>query len=145
MATDIVLIGLEGHQSVMLRALPSLPEARLAAVKVNLAAGYAEAEAAMTPPGASVQDRTVRRMSMTAEVAGALTVSEGAAERLLVDSAKLTKDLPLALGALASLPPEASIVPSGESASERTAAVWPENVRTLMPSLTRQKRMALSR
>jgi hypothetical protein len=77
-------------------------EARLAAVKVNLAAGYAEAEEAMTPPGASVQDRTVRRMSMTAEVAGALTVSEGSAERLLVDSAKLTRDLPLALGALGS-------------------------------------------
>jgi predicted dehydrogenase len=32
MATQIVLVGLEGHQSVMLRALPSLPEARLAAV-----------------------------------------------------------------------------------------------------------------
>ncbi|WP_395404043.1 DUF222 domain-containing protein [Arthrobacter sp. UC242_113] len=77
-------------------------EARLAAVKVNLAAGYAEAEEAMTPPGASVQDRTVRRMSMTAEVAGALTVSEGSAERLLVESAKLTRDLPLTLAALGS-------------------------------------------
>jgi hypothetical protein len=52
-------------------------EARLAAVKVHLAAGYSAAEEAMTPPGASAQDRTVRRMSVTAEVAGALTVSEG--------------------------------------------------------------------
>ncbi|WP_395403580.1 DUF222 domain-containing protein [Arthrobacter sp. UC242_113] len=77
-------------------------EARLAAVKVNLVAGYAEAEEAMTPPGASVQDQTVRRMSMTAEVAGALTVSEGSAERLLVESAALTTDRPLALAALGS-------------------------------------------
>src|SRR5437763_4834216 len=30
--TEIALVGLEGHQSVMLRELPDLPEARLAAV-----------------------------------------------------------------------------------------------------------------
>ena len=77
-------------------------EARLAAVKVNLAAGFAAAEEAMTPPDASAQDRTVRQMSVTAEVAGALTVSEGSAERLLVESATLTKDLPLTLAALGS-------------------------------------------
>ena len=77
-------------------------EARLAAVKVHLAAGFAAAEEAMALPGASAQDRRVRQMSVTAEVAGALTVSEGAAERLLGESAKLTKDLPLALGALGS-------------------------------------------
>jgi hypothetical protein len=77
-------------------------EARLAAVKVNLAAGFAAAEEAMTPPGTSAQDRTVRRMSVTAEVAGALTVSEGAAARLLAEAAKLTKDLPLTLAALGS-------------------------------------------
>ncbi|MGN7250474.1 DUF222 domain-containing protein [Arthrobacter sp. SAFR-014] len=77
-------------------------EARLAAVKVQLAVGFSAAEEAMTPPGASVQDRTVRRMSVTAEVAGALTVSEGSAERLVVESAKLSKDLPLVLGALGS-------------------------------------------
>ncbi|MBD1541530.1 DUF222 domain-containing protein, partial [Arthrobacter sp. IA7] len=77
-------------------------EARLAAVKVNLAAGFAAAEEALAPPGASVHDRTVRKMSVTAEVAGALTVSEGSAARLLVESAKLTKDLPLTLGALGS-------------------------------------------
>ncbi|MET3934238.1 DUF222 domain-containing protein [Arthrobacter sp. OAP107] len=75
-------------------------EARLAAVKVHLAAGFAAAEEAMTPPGASGQDRTVRQMSLTAEVACALTVSEGSAGRLLVESAKLTRDLPLALAAL---------------------------------------------
>ncbi|WP_246468656.1 DUF222 domain-containing protein [Arthrobacter ipis] len=77
-------------------------EARLAAVKVHLAAGFSAAEGAMTPPGTSAQDRTVRKMSVTAEVAGALTVSEGSAERLLVESVRLTRDLPLALGALGS-------------------------------------------
>ncbi|MBD1544128.1 DUF222 domain-containing protein [Arthrobacter sp. IA7] len=75
-------------------------EARLAAVKVHLAAGFTAAEEAMTPPGASVQDRTVRQMSVTAEVAGALTVSEGSAARLLVESATLTSDQPLTLASL---------------------------------------------
>ncbi|MDQ0866231.1 DUF222 domain-containing protein [Arthrobacter globiformis] len=75
-------------------------EARLAAVKVHLAAGFAEAEEAMTPPDASVQDRAARRMSVTAEVAGALTVSEGSAARLLSESAKVSTDLPLTLAAL---------------------------------------------
>jgi predicted dehydrogenase len=32
MATEVILVGLEGHQSVMLRALPSMPDLRLAAV-----------------------------------------------------------------------------------------------------------------
>ncbi|MDP9694669.1 UNVERIFIED_ORG: hypothetical protein J2X79_002228 [Arthrobacter globiformis] len=77
-------------------------EARLAAVKVGLAEGFAAAEEALAPPGASPQDRTVRRMSATAEVAGALTVSEGAAERLLVESAMLSNDRPLTLAALGS-------------------------------------------
>jgi hypothetical protein len=77
-------------------------EARLAAVKVHLVAGFSAVEEAMSPPGTSAQDRTVRRMSVTAEVAGALTVSEGAAERLLVEAAKLTQDLPMALAALGS-------------------------------------------
>jgi hypothetical protein len=75
-------------------------EARLAAVKVNLAAGFAAAEEATTPPGTSAQDRTVRRMSVTAEVAGALTVSEGSAARLLAEGAVLSTDLPLTLAAL---------------------------------------------
>ncbi|PNH81151.1 HNH endonuclease signature motif containing protein [Arthrobacter sp. AFG20] len=75
-------------------------EARLAAVKVHLAAGFSAAEEAMTPPDASAQDHTVRQMSATAEIAGALTVSEGAADRLLVESATLTRDLPLTLAAL---------------------------------------------
>jgi hypothetical protein len=77
-------------------------EARLAAVKVQLAAGFSEAEAAMTPPDASAQDRTARRMSVTAEVAGALTISEGSAARLLSESATLTADLPLTLAGMGS-------------------------------------------
>ncbi|MFE5838571.1 DUF222 domain-containing protein [Arthrobacter sp. NPDC056493] len=75
-------------------------EARLAAVKVQFAAGYATADAAMAGPGESPQDLAVRQMSVTAEVAGALTISEGAAARFLVESARLSTDLPLTLGAL---------------------------------------------
>jgi hypothetical protein len=75
-------------------------EARAAALKVRLAAEYADISAAMAPPAESLQDREIRRMSLTAEVAGALTVSEGAAERLLVESATLSNTLPLALEAL---------------------------------------------
>ncbi|MDP9694542.1 UNVERIFIED_ORG: hypothetical protein J2X79_002101 [Arthrobacter globiformis] len=77
-------------------------EARLAAVKVGLAEGFAAAEEALAPPGTSVQDRTARRMSVTAEVAGALTVSEGSAARLLVESAMLSNDRPLTLATLGS-------------------------------------------
>ncbi|MFE5836537.1 DUF222 domain-containing protein [Arthrobacter sp. NPDC056493] len=75
-------------------------EARLAAVKVQFAAGYAAADAAMAGPGESPQDVAVRQMSVTAEVAGALTISEGAAARLLVESSMLSTDLPVTLGAL---------------------------------------------
>jgi hypothetical protein len=39
-------------------------------------------------------------MSLTAEVACALTVSEGSAVRFLEESARLGRDLPLALAAL---------------------------------------------
>ncbi|MFE5836036.1 DUF222 domain-containing protein [Arthrobacter sp. NPDC056493] len=75
-------------------------EARLAAVKVQFAAGYATADAAMAPPAQKPQDVAVRQMSVTAEVAGALTISEGAAARLLVESSMLSTDLPLTLAAL---------------------------------------------
>ncbi|MFE4836189.1 DUF222 domain-containing protein [Arthrobacter sp. NPDC056691] len=75
-------------------------EARLAAVKVQFAAGYAAADAAMAGPGESPQDVAVRQMSVTAEVAGALTISEGAAARLLVESGRLSTDLPVTLAAL---------------------------------------------
>ncbi|WP_374102487.1 DUF222 domain-containing protein [Arthrobacter sp. ISL-65] len=77
-------------------------EARLAAVKVHLGAGFAAAEVAMATPDASVQEQSVRQMSLTAEVAGALTVSEGAAARFLEESSRLSTDLPLTLAALGS-------------------------------------------
>jgi len=77
-------------------------EARLAAVKVQLAAGFAEAEEAITPPDASAQDRTARQISVTASVACALTVSEGSAARLLSESATLSTNLPLTLAGMGS-------------------------------------------
>src|SRR5919205_1271334 len=75
-------------------------EARVAAVKVQLVAGYVTADAAMAIPTTSPQDAAIRQMAVRAEVAGALTVSEGAAERLLVESAMLTTERPLTLAAL---------------------------------------------
>ncbi|MFC9352489.1 DUF222 domain-containing protein [Arthrobacter sp. NPDC057013] len=77
-------------------------EARVAALKVQAAAGFAAAAAALAAPGASVSERDALEMSVTAEVACALSVSEGAAARLLDESAKLTRDLPLTLAALGS-------------------------------------------
>ncbi|MFC9353944.1 DUF222 domain-containing protein [Arthrobacter sp. NPDC057013] len=77
-------------------------EARVAALKVQAAAGFAAAAAALVAPGASVSERDALEMSVTAEVAFALSVSEGAAARLLDESAKLTRDLPLTLAALGS-------------------------------------------
>jgi hypothetical protein len=75
-------------------------EARLAAVKVDLVAGYVTADAAMAVPGKSPQDAAIRQMAVRAEVAGALTISEGAAERLLVEAGLLTTELPVTLAAL---------------------------------------------
>ncbi|MFC7849208.1 DUF222 domain-containing protein [Arthrobacter sp. NPDC057388] len=75
-------------------------EAWLAAVKVHLAAGYVTADAAMAVPGATPQDAAIRQMAVRAEVAGALTISEGAAERLLVEAGLLTTELPVTLAAL---------------------------------------------
>ncbi|MFC7850884.1 DUF222 domain-containing protein [Arthrobacter sp. NPDC057388] len=75
-------------------------EARLAAVKVDLAAGYVTADAAMAVQGKSPQDLISQQMAVRAEVAGALTISEGAAERLLVESGLLTTELPVTLAAL---------------------------------------------
>ena len=75
-------------------------EARLAALKVQLTAGYANAEKAMASPAESPQDRTVREMAVTSEIACVLTVSERAASALLVDALELTIVLPLTLAAL---------------------------------------------
>ncbi len=75
-------------------------EARLAAVKVHYAAGYAGTDAAMAPPAASRQEHTARVMSVTAEVACALTISERSAGALLDEAHTLTTALPLTLAAL---------------------------------------------
>ena len=75
-------------------------EARVAALKVQAAAGFAAAEAALAAPDVSRPERDVLEMSVTAEVAGALTVSEGSAARFLEESARLSRDLPLTLAAL---------------------------------------------
>ncbi len=77
-------------------------EAMLAALKVYFAAGYAHAAAAMAAPAVSPQERTAQEMTVTAEVACVLTVSERSAAALLADSATLTTGLPLTLSALRS-------------------------------------------
>ncbi|WP_087873385.1 HNH endonuclease signature motif containing protein [Arthrobacter globiformis] len=75
-------------------------EARLAAVKVQLASGYVAAEAAMAVPGGGGQDPTAREMSVTAEVAGALRVSERSAGVLLCEAQILATERTLTLAAL---------------------------------------------
>jgi len=65
-------------------------EARLAALKVHFAAGYARAAAAMAAPAVSPHERTAQEMAVTAEVACVLTVSERSAAALLAESATLT-------------------------------------------------------
>ncbi len=75
-------------------------EARLAALKVYFAAGYAAAAVALTAPTASPQERTTQQMAVTAEVACVLTVSERSAAALLAEAATLTTGLPLTLSAL---------------------------------------------
>ncbi len=77
-------------------------EARLAALKVHFAAGYAAAAGAMMAPAASPPERAAWQMSVTAEVACALTVSERSAAALLTEAATLTAGLPLTLSALRS-------------------------------------------
>ena len=75
-------------------------EARLAALKVHFAAGYARAASDMAAPAVSPQERTAQEMAVTAEVACVLTVSERSAAALLAESATLTTGLPLTLSAL---------------------------------------------
>ncbi|UKA55969.1 HNH endonuclease [Arthrobacter sp. FW305-BF8] len=77
-------------------------EAGVAALKAQAAAGFATAAAALTAPDASASERDALEMSVTAEVAGALTLSEGSAARFLEESARLSRDLPLTLAALGS-------------------------------------------
>ncbi|WP_441409035.1 DUF222 domain-containing protein [Arthrobacter sp. 2MCAF15] len=75
-------------------------EARTAALKAKLAAGYARSAGALVPPEASPQDRAAQAMALVAEVGCVLTVSERSAGALLSDALALTTALPLTLAAL---------------------------------------------
>ena len=75
-------------------------EARTAALKARLTAGYARAAEALAAPAASAQERTAQEMSVVAEVACVLSISDRAAGALLSESLALTGPLPLTLGAL---------------------------------------------
>ena len=88
---DACLDGLAGMPRV---------EAGMAALKVLLAADYAQATRALAPPAASARDRSVQEMVIVSEVACALTVSEHTAGALLGESEALTTSLPLTLKAL---------------------------------------------
>ncbi|WP_254678662.1 HNH endonuclease signature motif containing protein [Arthrobacter sp. 24S4-2] len=77
-------------------------EARFSAVKVHLAAGYATTAEALAPPASSPQEHTAQEMSVTAEVACALAVSERSAGALISEALALTTGLPLTLAALQS-------------------------------------------
>ncbi|YCH19656.1 HNH endonuclease [Arthrobacter sp. D1-29] len=75
-------------------------EAKHAALKVHLAAGIAELEEAIATPAVTAQDATAQEMSVIAEVACALTVSERTAGALISESQALTSILPQTLSAL---------------------------------------------
>jgi hypothetical protein len=75
-------------------------EAGAAALKVRLAAGYVQAARALASPAASPREATCQEMSVVAEVACVLTVSERSAGAFLSESRELTTLLPLTLSAL---------------------------------------------
>ncbi|UTT69160.1 HNH endonuclease [Arthrobacter sp. DNA4] len=76
-------------------------EAQLGAVKARDAVEAVEFQQAMTPPGASIEDRTYADMSVVEEIAGVLTISSAAAGALVEQSRRICS-LPLAFEALAS-------------------------------------------
>ncbi|MCT9623499.1 HNH endonuclease, partial [Pseudarthrobacter equi] len=75
-------------------------EAQVAAGKARDAADFAEFQEAMAPPEATDSERAFVEMSTTAEVAGVLTLSPGAAEAFISQSRKVCA-MPLVAGALA--------------------------------------------
>ncbi|MFF2296518.1 DUF222 domain-containing protein [Arthrobacter sp. NPDC058127] len=77
-------------------------EARTAALKAQLAADYAHAARALAPPAPSPQESTAQELSLIAEVACVLTISERTAGTLLAEARSLTTGLPLTLKALQS-------------------------------------------
>src|SRR5450830_1467562 len=75
-------------------------EARTAALKVHLAAGYVHLAEALAGPAASPQECTAREMGTVAEVGAALTLSERSASGLISEALALTSSLPRTLAAL---------------------------------------------
>jgi hypothetical protein len=75
-------------------------EAQVAAGKARDAAEFAEFQEAMTPPDATDSERAFVEMSTTAEVAGVLTLSPGAAAAFISQSRKVCA-MPAVAGALA--------------------------------------------
>ncbi|MGK3650395.1 DUF222 domain-containing protein [Pseudarthrobacter enclensis] len=75
-------------------------EAQIAAGKSRDAAEFAEFQEAMTPPEATGSERAFVEMSTTAEVAGVLTLSPGAAAAFISQSRKVCA-MPAVAGALA--------------------------------------------
>jgi hypothetical protein len=75
-------------------------EAQIAAGKSRDAAEFAEFQEAMTPPEATGSERAFVEMSTTAEVAGVLTIPEGAATAFISKSRKVCA-MPAVAGALA--------------------------------------------
>ncbi|MCU1436657.1 MAG: endonuclease, partial [Pseudarthrobacter sp.] len=72
----------------------------MAALKVYAAADFASTVRAIAGPAVSPEDHTGQDMSIVAEVACALTVSERAAGGLLGEAHRLTTALPVTLAAL---------------------------------------------
>ena len=75
-------------------------EAQLAAVKAQDTAEAVEFQRALTPPDASIHDRTYADMSVVEEIAGVLTISSAAAGAL-VDQSRRICSLPPVCQALA--------------------------------------------
>ncbi|MBT2247199.1 DUF222 domain-containing protein [Arthrobacter sp. BHU FT2] len=76
-------------------------EAQVAAGKARDAAEFAEFQELVMPPGATDSDRAFVEMSTTAEVAGVMTMAEGAAAALISQS-RAVCSMPLVFDALAS-------------------------------------------
>jgi hypothetical protein len=69
-------------------------EAMMAAVRVHLAAAYADKAAALAGPAATPQENSALEMAVVSEVASVLTVSERTAGALLSESHELTSTRP---------------------------------------------------
>ncbi len=82
-------------------ALTKCLEGQLASLKARDAADIIELQQALTPPDASLQDRSFQEMSMVEEIAGVLTISSAAAAAFITASRQICS-LPPAMAALSS-------------------------------------------